>query len=30
MNAAAGASEVKNPKTGMTHLEMKEFIRNHF
>jgi predicted SnoaL-like aldol condensation-catalyzing enzyme len=30
MNAAAGASEVKNPKTGMTHAEMKEFIRNHF
>jgi predicted SnoaL-like aldol condensation-catalyzing enzyme len=30
MNAAAGASEVKNPKTGMTHTEMKEFIRNHF
>jgi predicted SnoaL-like aldol condensation-catalyzing enzyme len=30
MNAAAGASEVKNPKTGMTHSEMKEFIRNHF
>ena len=30
MNAAAGASEFKNPKTGMTHTEMKEFIRNHF
>jgi predicted SnoaL-like aldol condensation-catalyzing enzyme len=30
MNAAAGASEVKNPKTGMTHTEMEEFIRNHF
>jgi predicted SnoaL-like aldol condensation-catalyzing enzyme len=30
MNPAAGASEVKNPKTGMTHTEMKEFIRNHF
>jgi len=30
MNSAAGASEVKNPKTGMTHTEMKEFIRNHF
>ena len=30
MNAAAGASELKNPKTGMTHAEMKEFIRNHF
>lgn len=22
--------EAKNPKTGMTHGEMKEFIRNHF
>jgi predicted SnoaL-like aldol condensation-catalyzing enzyme len=30
MNAAAGASEFKNLKTGMTHTEMKEFIRNHF
>jgi predicted SnoaL-like aldol condensation-catalyzing enzyme len=30
MNAAAGASELKNLKTGMTHTEMKEFIRNHF
>jgi len=30
MNSAAGASEAKNPKTGMTHAEMKEFIRNHF
>src|ERR1700731_2149822 len=30
MNGAAGLSEVKNPKTGMTHAEMKEFIRNHF
>ncbi len=30
MNAAAGRSEVRNPKTGMTHTEMKEFIRNHF
>lgn len=30
MNAAAGASELKNPKAGMTHTEMKEFIRNHF
>jgi hypothetical protein len=26
MNAAAGASEAKNTKTGMTHTEMKEFI----
>lgn len=30
MNSAAGTSEVKNPRTGMTHTEMKEFIRNHF
>src|SRR5258708_20698143 len=30
MNAAAAKSEVRNPKTGMTHTEMKEFIRNHF
>src|SRR3981081_2293238 len=30
MNAAAGPSEVKNPKTEMTYAEMKEFIRNHF
>ena len=30
MNAAARVSEFKNPKTGMTHTEMKEFIRNHF
>jgi hypothetical protein len=30
MNTAAGASEAKNTKTGMTHPEMKEFIRNHF
>ena len=30
MNAAAGPSEARNPKTGMTHAEMKEFIRNHF
>jgi len=30
MNAAAGPSEVKNPKTDMIHAEIKEFIRNHF
>ena len=30
MTASAGASEVKHSKTGMTHAEMKEFIRNHF
>jgi hypothetical protein len=29
-NSAAGAAEAKNPKSGMTHAEMKEFIRNHF
>src|SRR6266705_1106305 len=30
MRTAPGQSEIKNPKTGMTHAEMKEFIRNHF
>jgi predicted SnoaL-like aldol condensation-catalyzing enzyme len=30
MNSAAGTSEVKNTKTGMSHAEMKDFIRNHF
>src|SRR6266853_336428 len=30
MSASAERPEVKNPKTGMTHAEMKEFIRNHF
>ncbi len=30
MSTAPGQSEIKNPKTGMTHAEMKEFIRNHF
>ena len=30
MSTSAVPSEVKNPETGMTHLEMKEFIRNHF
>ncbi len=30
MNASAERSEVKNPKTGMTQAEMKEFIRHHF
>jgi predicted SnoaL-like aldol condensation-catalyzing enzyme len=30
MSASAQSSELKNPKTGMTHAEMKEFIRNHF
>ncbi len=30
MSASAEQSEVRNPKTDMTHAEMKEFIRNHF
>jgi predicted SnoaL-like aldol condensation-catalyzing enzyme len=30
MSASAERSEIKNPKTGMTLAEMKEFIRNHF
>jgi len=30
MSASPERSEVKNSKTGMTHAEMKEFIRNHF
>jgi len=30
MSTWAKSSEAKNPKTGMTHTEMKEFIRNHF
>jgi SnoaL-like polyketide cyclase len=30
MSASAEKSEIKNPKTDMTHSEMKEFIRNHF
>src|SRR5258708_20727648 len=30
MSTALGQSEIKNPKTGMTLAEMKEFIRNHF
>ena len=30
MNTSAEGSEFKNPNTGMTHAEMKEFIRNHF
>ena len=30
MSASAELSEVKNSKTGMSHAEMKEFIRNHF
>jgi len=30
MSTSAQWSEAKNPKTGMTQAEMKEFIRNHF
>src|SRR5256885_11099133 len=30
MATAAGQSEIKNPKTGMSHAVMKDFIRNHF
>src|SRR5713101_5381342 len=30
MSTSAQSPEVRNPKTGMTHPEMKEFIRNHF
>jgi predicted SnoaL-like aldol condensation-catalyzing enzyme len=30
MSTSAQWSEVRNPKTGMTLAEMKEFIRNHF
>src|SRR5260370_16931881 len=30
MSTSGQWPEGKNPKTGMTHAEMKEFIRNHF
>ena len=30
MGTSTGTIQAKNPKTGMTHEEMKEFIRNHF
>ena len=30
MSTSAERSEGRNPKTGMTHREIKEFIRNHF
>jgi hypothetical protein len=30
LSAAAERQEAKNPKTGMSHREEKEFIRNHF
>ena len=30
MGISAAWPEDKNPKTGMTREEMKEFIRNHF
>jgi len=30
MTLTPAAPESVNPKTGMTHTEMKEFVRNHF
>src|SRR6202047_3800976 len=30
MTLTSGAQESRNPKTGMMHMEMKEFVRNHF
>jgi predicted ester cyclase len=30
MSASAEWAEAKNPKTGMTHREMKDFVRRHF
>jgi predicted SnoaL-like aldol condensation-catalyzing enzyme len=30
MSTSAQWPEGKNPKTGMTHVEMKKFIRDHF
>jgi hypothetical protein len=30
MSTSAQWQEGKNPKTGMTHVEMKGFTRNHF
>jgi len=30
MSSAPHAQELVNPKTGMTHSEMKQFVRNHF
>jgi predicted SnoaL-like aldol condensation-catalyzing enzyme len=30
MSASTQPQEVVNPKTGMTHSEAKEFVRNHF
>jgi len=30
MTTTPMAQESVNPKTGMTHTEMKEFVRNHF
>jgi hypothetical protein len=30
MSASAELSESKNPRTGITRTEMKEFIHNHF
>jgi len=30
MSTTPRAQEIVNPKTGMTHTEAKEFVRNHF
>jgi predicted SnoaL-like aldol condensation-catalyzing enzyme len=30
MSPSGPSDELMNPKTGMTHSEIKEFIRNHF
>ena len=30
MTAMAKVQEAVHPQTGMTHTEMKEFVRNHF
>lgn len=30
MGTTPAMQEAKNPKTGMTHSEMREFVRNHF
>ena len=30
MSSTAGAGDSLNPKTRMTHTEMKQFVRDHF
>jgi hypothetical protein len=30
IGASAQSKEAVNPKTGMTHTEAKDFVRNHF